>query len=90
MGRVDERDCPLPHAPPLDRAMMISKMEIGARRTIAGDIDVLLGIPSSSRWGLARYDGLIENARARPRRAAGARRLARGDHPLQGDGQPAA
>jgi hypothetical protein len=41
---------------------MIRRMELGPWRTTAGDIDVLLGIPHSSRWDLARYDKLIENA----------------------------
>jgi hypothetical protein len=41
---------------------MLAKMEIGTWRTVAGDIDVLLGIPSTGRWDLVRYDQLIENA----------------------------
>jgi hypothetical protein len=40
----------------------IAKMELGTWRTVAGDIDVLLDIPSTGRWELARYDHLIENA----------------------------
>ena len=31
-------------------ARMIRNTELGAWRTVAGDIDVLLGIPSKSRW----------------------------------------
>jgi hypothetical protein len=43
-------------------AKTLSNLEIGAWRTVAGDIDVLLGIPSVSRFELARYDQLIERA----------------------------
>src|SRR5262249_4652260 len=35
---------------------------IGAWRTAAGDVDVLLGIPRGSRRELARYEQLVENA----------------------------
>jgi predicted nucleotidyltransferase len=40
----------------------IANMEIGTWRTLAGDIDVLLGIPRRSRFELARYDQLFEDA----------------------------
>jgi hypothetical protein len=40
----------------------IANMEIGAWRTLAGDIDVLLGIPRFSLVKLARYEHLLENA----------------------------
>lgn len=43
-------------------ARTIDGMEIGAWRTSAGDVDVLLGIPSSSRFELARYERLAEGA----------------------------
>jgi hypothetical protein len=43
-------------------AKTIANMEIGAWRTTPGDIDVLLGIPSASRFELPRYDHLIERA----------------------------
>jgi hypothetical protein len=43
-------------------ARTIHNTELGAWRTIAGDIDVLLGIPSTSRWELARYDQLAKEA----------------------------
>jgi hypothetical protein len=46
---------------PID-AVMLSRMEITTWRTDAGDIDVLLGIPRDSRWNLARYEQLRENA----------------------------
>jgi hypothetical protein len=46
---------------PLD-AKTISNLEIGAWRTSAGDIDILLGIPRRSRVDLARYEQLMENA----------------------------
>jgi len=48
-------------AVPID-GVMLSRMEIGTWRTIAGDLDVLLGIPRESRWDLARYEYLRENA----------------------------
>ncbi len=48
-------------AVPLD-AQTISNLEIGTWRTSAGDVDVLLGIPRTSRVDLARYEQLIENA----------------------------
>ena len=35
-------------------ATFIRRLEIGAWRTRAGDIDVLLGIPRESRWQLAQ------------------------------------
>jgi hypothetical protein len=43
-------------------ARTISNMEIGAWRTVAGDIDVLLGIPAESRTKLARYEQLLSRA----------------------------
>jgi hypothetical protein len=43
-------------------AHTIHSIEIGAWRTTAGDVDVLLGIPSESRTVLARYEQLVENA----------------------------
>lgn len=43
-------------------AKTLANMEIVAWRTRAGDVDVLLGIPSSSRFELARYEQLIPNA----------------------------
>jgi hypothetical protein len=43
-------------------AKTLANMEIIPWRTRAGDVDVLLGIPSSSRSELARYEQLIENA----------------------------
>ena len=46
---------------PLD-GVMLSRMEITTWRTDAGDIDILLGIPRESRWDLARYEQLRENA----------------------------
>lgn len=46
---------------PLD-GVMLSRMEITTWRTDAGDIDILLGIPRDSRWDLARYEQLRENA----------------------------
>ena len=46
---------------PLDGAMLF-RMEITTWRTDAGDIDILLGIPRDSRWDLARYEQLRENA----------------------------
>jgi hypothetical protein len=46
---------------PID-AVMLSRMEITTWRTDAGDLDILLGIPRDSRWNLARYEQLRENA----------------------------
>ena len=46
---------------PID-GRLLSKMEITAWRTDAGDLDILLGIPRDSRWDLARYEQLRENA----------------------------
>lgn len=43
-------------------AAFIRRLEIGAWRTRAGDIDVLLGIPHESRWQLAQYAHLKEHA----------------------------
>lgn len=43
-------------------AHTIDGMEIGTWRTTAGDVDVLLGIPSNTRFGLARYEQLAEQA----------------------------
>ena len=43
-------------------ARTIHGLEIGAWRTVAGDVDVLLGIPRESRFELLRYEQLIEYA----------------------------
>jgi hypothetical protein len=43
-------------------ARTIHSFEIGAWRTTAGDVDVLLGIPSATRQDLVRYEQLAENA----------------------------
>jgi hypothetical protein len=43
-------------------AKTLANMEIVPWRTRAGDVDVLLGIPSNSRFELARYEQLIANA----------------------------
>lgn len=43
-------------------ARTIHALEIGAWRTAAGDVDVLLGIPRGSRFELVRYEQLAENA----------------------------
>jgi hypothetical protein len=43
-------------------ARTIHRLEIGAWRTAAGDVDVLLGIPRGSRFELLRYEQLAENA----------------------------
>lgn len=43
-------------------AHTIHGLEIGAWRTAAGDVDVLLGIPRGSRFELVRYEQLVENA----------------------------
>lgn len=43
-------------------ARTIHNIEIGAWRTAAGDVDVLLGIPSESRFHLTRYEQLAPNA----------------------------
>jgi hypothetical protein len=43
-------------------AKTLANMEIVPWRTRAGDVDVLLGIPRSSRFELARYDQLIADA----------------------------
>jgi hypothetical protein len=43
-------------------ARTLANMEIVPWRTRAGDVDVLLGIPSASRHELARYEQLIVNA----------------------------
>jgi hypothetical protein len=40
----------------------IHGLEIGAWRTAVGDVDVLLGIPQTSRWDLLRYRQLAGNA----------------------------
>jgi hypothetical protein len=40
----------------------LANMEIVPWRTTAGDVDVILGIPRNSRWELARYEQLVENA----------------------------
>jgi hypothetical protein len=37
-------------------------MEIVPWRTRAGEVDILLGIPTTSRLELARYEQLVENA----------------------------
>lgn len=46
---------------PID-AHVIDGMELGPWRTTAGDVDVLLGIPNTSRFELARYEQLAEDA----------------------------
>ena len=43
-------------------ATFMRRLEIGAWRTRAGDIDVLLGIPHESRWQLAQYAHLKQHA----------------------------
>ena len=43
-------------------ARTIHSLEIGAWRTAAGDVDVLLGIPGATRRQLVRYEELAENA----------------------------
>jgi hypothetical protein len=43
-------------------ARTIHNAELGAWRTAAGDIDLLLGIPNTSRWELARSDQLTKDA----------------------------
>lgn len=43
-------------------ARTIHSLEIGAWRTTANDVDVLLGIPRGSRFELLRYEQLVENA----------------------------
>ena len=43
-------------------AKTLANMEIVPWRTQAGDVDILLGIPSASRYELARYEQLITNA----------------------------
>lgn len=43
-------------------AKTIANMEIGAWRTIAGDVDVLLGIPRTTRVDLVRYEELASEA----------------------------
>ena len=43
-------------------ARTIHSIEIGAWRTTAGDVDVLLGIPATSRLDLARYEELATGA----------------------------
>jgi len=40
----------------------LANMEIVPWRTRAGDVDLLLGIPRTERFDLARYEHLIENA----------------------------
>jgi hypothetical protein len=45
----------------LDRRS-IANRESGTWRTLAGDIDVLLGIPRRGRFELARYERLLDNA----------------------------
>jgi hypothetical protein len=42
---------------PID-STLLSRMEIATRRTLAGDIDILMGIPRNERWELARYQEL--------------------------------
>lgn len=64
-------------------AKTISNLKIGAWRTVAGDIDVLLGIPSVSRFELARYQRAGQ--RAGSRRCRGRGRLSRRPIPLEGD-----
>jgi len=48
-------------------ARTIDAMEIGAWRTTAGDVDVLLGISANSRFELARYEQLAASAILFPR-----------------------
>jgi predicted nucleotidyltransferase len=43
-------------------ARTLHSFEIGAWRTSAGDVDVLLGIPAATRSDLLRYEQLAENA----------------------------
>lgn len=43
-------------------ARTLHSFEIGAWRTSAGDVDVLLGIPGASRRDLLRYEELAKNA----------------------------
>lgn len=43
-------------------ARTVHGLEIGAWRTAAGDVDVLLGIPRGSRRKLLRYEQLVEGA----------------------------
>jgi hypothetical protein len=43
-------------------AKTLANMEIVPWRTRAGDVDILLGIPSASRYELARYEQLLVNA----------------------------
>ena len=43
-------------------ARTIHGLAIGARRTAAGDLDVLLGVPGGSRRELVRYVHLVEDA----------------------------
>jgi hypothetical protein len=43
-------------------AKTLANMEIVPWRTRAGDVDILLGIPTTSRSALARYDQLVANA----------------------------
>lgn len=43
-------------------ARTIHGLEIGAWRTAAGDVDILLGIPLASRRKLLRYEQLAEHA----------------------------
>jgi hypothetical protein len=43
-------------------AKTLANMEIVPWRTRAGDVDILLGIPSASRYELAPYEQLIVNA----------------------------
>ncbi len=42
---------------PID-ATLLRRMEVATWRTLGGDVDVLIGIPRSERWDLARYDEL--------------------------------
>ena len=46
---------------PID-ATLLARMEVATWRTRCGDVDVLLGIPRSARWDLARYGDLRERA----------------------------
>jgi hypothetical protein len=43
-------------------AKTLANMEIVPWRTRAGDVDILLGIPSASRYELSRYERLLVNA----------------------------
>jgi hypothetical protein len=46
---------------PLD-GRFLAAMELSTRRTTAGDVDVLLGIPADRRWRLSRFEHLQQRA----------------------------